>query len=1106
MVKTKKSKRFLSVLLAAVLLLTMVPMAAFSAFAADTPREGLTGPAVADGEWNHELGGWYVTMSVTGTNFVFIQTQDNQKFAFTPVLTAKKNQGVNSVRLVTVVFNPADGFEVDPVMWTLNEATEDSSLPTPLYSTLSGSVTSGPKTHKWNAELTFTADGAADYELGMDIQYMTGGTAMDMSSYSTEDEEPIRIGVKVVDARALFKTVARAEAFVAANSDKVDVTRKITNQITAYQNSSMLDGKTYHSQADFDKAAATLAAMIPADFAGYDDALNAANAILANSAAYPANIVANLQTEVAKAVEIHTKNYAQQAEVDAAEAALRAALLELRPTPVCAPNEIPIPDGTPVSYLYRNTHKNPAWSGTNFDPGDGVLYTLSRDKVYMDITEKLIDFEIDWGFRTTFSNASGVWSITVSGPISEEALNEKVLGGDSRQTWRTYFTYNPNGATQAMQNAAQNRYFNKAGGRQNESEITISGDLNESIINQVNSRTFGDNLREVKLGVHFGEDKAWQISSWETFSRWITDTGAGFQEPRRFTAAPGDTNWDAMPQEDMQFKLYVYTKADLMNAINGRGMTAYNGASNWDAWTKVLADARAVYMNREVNQTQIDNAQKAIDNFVFEFPLIINAKAVKVTDGVESDAVLAAGAVDVVSNGASVLGTNNYTDGATVVFNAVSNTADYVFLRWERADAVDTKDATLAVTMNAPYAYTAVFAEVPADYSKVEEQRGRIPQDMQTLYTPDSVRAVLDADAAVVKGLLKSQQSLVDSWADALKDAIDNLKLKDADYSDLDAAIKAAEDINKDWLLTDSAYNRFVIAEDNAKELSRDLTILDQGEIDMTAQELWGAIKNLHYLPADYTELDANIALVPKYMQNFYTEDSWNAYIAAREEAKKFSRDYLIYQQAIVDEAAAEMLDAYNKLTLAEDVPSSFTDQLKPKHEIHITVDENGVTTGTYDYRVVNSITAEDFDKYFFNTGVEDATTNTIVELGFAFAKEWRNEEGKVLNPAMDINAARASIALGAGDADADGRAYAVRTTNKLAPNTAKGTYDFACLVTGIPKANAVSAEGQEVLFYSYIKYLDGDGNVQYMYSGNVEVSRMYPGYINTCNAQGWIY
>lgn len=91
MVKTKKSKRFLSMLLTAVLLLTMVPMAAFQAFAADDAREGVAPPAITEGEWNHTDGGWYVNFSVKGTRFVFIQTTDNQRFSFTPVLTAKKN-------------------------------------------------------------------------------------------------------------------------------------------------------------------------------------------------------------------------------------------------------------------------------------------------------------------------------------------------------------------------------------------------------------------------------------------------------------------------------------------------------------------------------------------------------------------------------------------------------------------------------------------------------------------------------------------------------------------------------------------------------------------------------------------------------------------------------------------------------------------------------------------------------------------------------------------------------------------------------------------------------------------------------------------------------
>lgn len=174
----------------------------------------------------------------------------------------------------------------------------------------------------------------------MNIKYRTGATAAQMSDYATENQEPIRIQLEVVDARALFKTIERAEAFVAVNSDKIDVTRKITNQITAYQNSSMLDGVTYHTQDEFDKAAANLAAMIPADFVGYDDALNSATVIVANESAYAQDLIAQLKTEIAKEADIHAKNYAQQAEVDAAEAALRALLESATPKPVCLPRRL----------------------------------------------------------------------------------------------------------------------------------------------------------------------------------------------------------------------------------------------------------------------------------------------------------------------------------------------------------------------------------------------------------------------------------------------------------------------------------------------------------------------------------------------------------------------------------------------------------------------------------------------------------------------------------------------------------------------------------------------------------------------------------------------
>lgn len=66
----------------------------------------------------------------------------------------------------------------------------------------------------------------------------------------------------------------------------------------------------------------------------------------------------------------------------------------------------------------------------------------------------------------------------------------------------------------------------------------------------------------------------------------------------------------------------------------------------------------------------------------------------------------------------------------------------------------------------------------PADYTKVEEALAKIPADL-SIYTEESVNALMAAKEAVVYNLDINQQAKVDEMAKAINDAIANLKLKE---------------------------------------------------------------------------------------------------------------------------------------------------------------------------------------------------------------------------------------------------------------------------------------------------------------------------------------
>ena len=79
--------------------------------------------------------------------------------------------------------------------------------------------------------------------------------------------------------------------------------------------------------------------------------------------------------------------------------------------------------------------------------------------------------------------------------------------------------------------------------------------------------------------------------------------------------------------------------------------------------------------------------------------------------------------------------------------------------------------------------------ELLADYSAVDSALAKAPQD-KSLYTPDSVAALDQAVAAVVRGKGASEQAAVDAYASAIERALSQLVYRDADYSAVDAALQ----------------------------------------------------------------------------------------------------------------------------------------------------------------------------------------------------------------------------------------------------------------------------------------------------------------------------
>ena len=127
---------------------------------------------------------------------------------------------------------------------------------------------------------------------------------------------------------------------------------------------------------------------------------------------------------------------------------------------------------------------------------------------------------------------------------------------------------------------------------------------------------------------------------------------------------------------------------------------------------------------------------------------------------------------------------------------------------------------------------------IPADYTAVDAALAKVPADL-TAYTDETVTALNNAKANVVRGKAFAEQSAVDAMAKAIEDAIAALQYKGADYTKVDAAIAKANALNKD------NYKDFSAVEAAVKAVVRDKNITEQSEVDAMAKAIEDAITGL---------------------------------------------------------------------------------------------------------------------------------------------------------------------------------------------------------------------------------------------------------------------
>ncbi|MBO5230610.1 MAG: leucine-rich repeat protein [Clostridia bacterium] len=132
---------------------------------------------------------------------------------------------------------------------------------------------------------------------------------------------------------------------------------------------------------------------------------------------------------------------------------------------------------------------------------------------------------------------------------------------------------------------------------------------------------------------------------------------------------------------------------------------------------------------------------------------------------------------------------------------------------------------------------------LPADYSEIEAAKARAELVDRSLYTVESLAALDKAVAAVDETLNVSNQDLVNEYAKAINDAIDNLEYLPANYDKIKAAIAESEKLDR--ILYSQA--TLEILDQSIAAIDYTLNITQQSIVDGFADRINSAISALEY-------------------------------------------------------------------------------------------------------------------------------------------------------------------------------------------------------------------------------------------------------------------
>jgi len=795
-----KTKRAISIILSVLMAFSLFPASIFISNAetvAASAENGGTWQHTLDTEYTDGRGLWYISFGVNGTNFYFMQTEDDEEFSFANELWMVKNDSANSVRTFKYIYSdysdenwsgsgPVITQKSGPTLAITDEGTGE--FPDKTGSRYAEMVASYMM--KYDCEYTFVANGTAVYTPTMRATYLAGKTNLSRKQYDTDNDEydtPIVLTVTVSDARYLIEQLEYAESIVTA--ENTELQSAIDNIRDNYD----LSGNTYYSQDVIDALTTSLTDLYPADFSEYDKAIEDAIYVL-NCDAYTAEEKALVEAAIANEDEIRSSTKTQQGDVDNATNYINNLIRSFNPDPLGNPNTVStVEDNGRTSMFYCTLEGSTST----------VQIDLSKSNVYMDLSERLEDIGLTWTYTGSFNNVH-----FVPGPLSSYCLGQEAEYGinrtDMNANYNAYFSEYSQGAY--ANNAATNLLPDTANGTGPQTvSVLLDGKPTRVTIN---------NGEQVNIGYY-----------------WLhTKTGTGGYS-RNSTSNFNLSEGYELPY----FTLTVYDKSELKAAVDAANDMLKQDAVNKDAFDALVAEATRIYNTREVTQAEIDEAVRNLNNFAFTYTFTV----------LSEDNSIGTVSMDMISG--TRIGGSTYSADTVIEVSAEATHPDYEFKQWSDGETDNPRQVCVSDRTH----LTAEFEFISADYSELDELIEQYNNADKTNWTQDSIDSIDELISSFDRDIGRSNQNTVDGYVDALSDALENsVNYIPCDYSALNVALNKAKNIptSNDGRYPADVWSDYQTALSTAKSLDKNLTKEspdNQILIDNTAATLEAAIADL---------------------------------------------------------------------------------------------------------------------------------------------------------------------------------------------------------------------------------------------------------------------